>query len=147
MTDALDPMLPFCAVCRTRVASVERVFDPAANRGLGAHTLIARCHGECDVVDISDADLLAMVPNTLRAGVAFTRGGCIGRATHDAAAGELVELDLRDSAFRAPRPYVARDGYRFGADHGDTPNGPRTPQLNGSLAFRVSSSSRRPRTR
>jgi hypothetical protein len=139
MTDAPDPLLPFCAVCRTRVASVERVFDPAANRGLGAHTLIARCHGDCDVVDISDADLLAMVPNSLRAGVAFQRGRCIELARH--------ELDLRDSAFRAPRPYVARDGFRYGADHGDTPNGPRTAQLNGSLAFRVSSSSRRPRTR
>jgi hypothetical protein len=128
MTDALDPMLPFCAVCRTRVASVECVLDPAANRGLGAHTLIAHCHGECDVVDISDADLLAMVPNSLRAGVAFTRA---------------VELDLRDAAFSAPRPYVARSGFRYGAHHGDTPNGPPQPLLNGSSAFQLSSSNRR----
>lgn len=130
MTDARD-LLPFCAVCRTRVASVERVFDPAANRGLGAHTLIARCHGDCDVVDISDEDLLAMVPHSMRLGVAFSR-----RA-----------LDARDVAFRAPRPYVPSDGFRYGPHHGDTPNGPRTVQLNGSLAFRVSSPDRRSRTR
>jgi hypothetical protein len=143
--NALD--LPLCAVCRTRVARVERVFDPNANRGLGAHTLIAHCHGERDVVDISDEDLLAMVPDSMRAGVAFTRGGFIGRATHDAAAGARVEVDLRDAAFSAPRPYVARSGFRYGADHGDTPNGPPQQPLNGALAFRLSSSHRRSRTR
>ena len=138
--NALD--LPLCAVCRTRVERVEQAFNPNANRGLGAYTLTAYCHGQRDVVDVSDEDLAGMVQGSLRTGIAF------GVRVVDASSPiEHVELDMRDAAFSAPRPYVARSGFRYGADHGDTPNGPRSAQLNGSLAFRLSSSNRRSRTR
>lgn len=112
--------LPICAVCRTRVARLERVFSLAANRGLGGHSLIAHCHGQVEVVDISDADLLAMVPSSLRVGVAFQASG----------------IDDRDRAFRAPRPYQSSERFRYGAHHGDTPNGPQLPSLNGLDDFR-----------
>lgn len=128
--------LPICAVCRTRVARIERVFSPAANRGFGGHSLIAHCHGQVEVVDISDADLLAMVPNTVRVGVAFQRGGFVGRAASDTDADGFVELDLRDRAFSAPRPYQASERFRYGAHHGDTPNGSAAPSLNGLDDFR-----------
>jgi hypothetical protein len=114
--------LPICAVCRTRVARLERVFSPAANRGLGGHSLIAHCHGQVEVVDISDADLLAMVPSSMHLGVAFQR--------------DAAELDLRDRAFSAPRPYQASERFRYGAHHGDTPNGSAAPSLNGLVDFR-----------
>jgi len=114
--------LPICAVCRTRVARLERVFSPAANRGFGGHSLIAHCHGQVEVVDISDADLLAMVPSSMRLGVAF--------------AGSGVEVDLRDRAFSAPRPYESSERFRYGAHHRDTPNGNTSPSLNGLGDFR-----------
>lgn len=100
----LDPSdLPLCAVCGVRVASLEVVFSPAANRGLGGHSLVAHCHGERDVVDISEHDLASMLPGTVRAGVAFQRGGFVGRAVSDRDADGFVELDLRDTAFRMLR--------------------------------------------
>lgn len=92
----LDPGdLPMCAVCGVRVARVEVVFSPAADLGLGAHSVVAHCHGQTEVVDLTGADLLAMVPGSIRAGVAFAR-----------------ELDTRDTAFRQPRPYAPIRGGR-----------------------------------
>jgi hypothetical protein len=85
MIGPIEP--PLCAVCGVRVLYVELVFSPAANRGLGGHAVVAHCHGEREVVDISEHDLASMVPGSVRAGVAFQRR-------------EPPEVDLRDAMFR-----------------------------------------------
>lgn len=63
--------LPICAVCRTRVARLELVRDPARSAGMGGHSFIAHCHGARDVVDLGDLDLLHMLPSSMRFGIAF----------------------------------------------------------------------------